>query len=36
MSKSQSNGGTVDVDGVTYDWRLYREPRESDDEAGRE
>lgn len=33
MSKSQSNGGTVDVDGVTYDWRLHREPRESDDEG---
>jgi hypothetical protein len=33
MSKSQSNGGTVDVDGATYDWCLQREPRQSDDEG---
>lgn len=33
MSKSQSNDGAVDVDGVTYDWRLQREPHQSDDEG---
>lgn len=33
MSKSQSNGGTVDVDGATYDWGLQREPHQSDDEG---
>ena len=33
MAKSQSNAGTVDVDGVTYDWRLQREPHLSDDEG---
>lgn len=31
MSKSQKNGGTVDVDGATYDWHLQREPHQSDD-----
>ena len=31
MSKSRSNAGTVDVDGVTYDWHLQREPYPSDD-----
>lgn len=33
MAKSQSNGGTVDVDGAKYDWHLQREPRQSDDEG---
>ncbi len=33
MSKSQSNGGTVSVDGATYDWHLQREPHQSDDEG---
>jgi hypothetical protein len=33
MSKSQSNGGTIDVDGATYDWHLQREPHQSDDEG---
>jgi hypothetical protein len=33
MSKSQSNSGTVDVDGATYDWHLQREPHQSDDEG---
>ncbi len=31
MSKSRRNAGTVDVDGVTYDWHLQREPYPSDD-----
>ena len=30
MSNSRSNTGTVDVDGVKYDWQLQREPRLSD------
>jgi len=33
MSKAQSNGGTVIVDGVTYHWQLEREPHQSDDEG---
>lgn len=33
MSKSQSSGGTIEVDGATYDWQLEREPRQSDDEG---
>ena len=33
MSKSRSNGGTIDVDGATYDWHLQREPHQSDDEG---
>jgi len=33
MSNSRSNSGTVDVDGVTYDWQLQREPHLSDDEG---
>ena len=33
MSKSQSTGGAVHVDGVIYDWHLQREPRLSDDEG---
>lgn len=35
MSNSRSNAGTVDVDGVSYDWRLLREPHLSDDEGWR-
>jgi len=33
MSKSRSNAGTVEVDGVKYDWHLEREPHLSDDEG---
>lgn len=33
MAKSNSNAGAVDVDGVTYDWQLQREPHLSDDEG---
>ena len=33
MSKSQSHAGTIDVDGVFYDWHLQREPHLSDDEG---
>ncbi|KTT73707.1 hypothetical protein [Sphingomonas endophytica] len=33
MSRSHSNGGTVIVDGASYDWRLQREPHQSDDEG---
>lgn len=33
MSSPRSNAGTVDVDGVTYDWQLHREPHLSDDEG---
>ncbi|MBP8233012.1 MULTISPECIES: hypothetical protein [Rhizorhabdus] len=33
MSKSQSTGGAVQVDGVLYDWNLHREPHLSDDEG---
>ncbi|WP_294299798.1 hypothetical protein [uncultured Sphingomonas sp.] len=33
MSKSQNTGGTVSVDGATYDWNLHREPHLSDDEG---
>ncbi|RYY43178.1 MAG: hypothetical protein EOP59_08465 [Sphingomonadales bacterium] len=35
MSKSQSKGGAVQVDGIFYDWRLQREPHLSDDEGWR-
>ena len=33
MSNSRSDAGTVEVDGITYDWRLQREPHLSDDEG---
>lgn len=33
MSKSHSTSGSVLVDGTTYDWRLQREPHQSDDEG---
>lgn len=33
MAKTNSNAGAVDVDGVTYDWHLQREPHLSDDEG---
>ena len=33
MSNSRNNGGTVDIDGVTYDWHLQREPQWSDAEG---
>ncbi|KQN04053.1 hypothetical protein [Sphingomonas sp. Leaf25] len=33
MSKSRSNAGTIEVDGVKYDWQLQREPHLSDDEG---
>jgi hypothetical protein len=33
MSKSESNSGTVDVDGAIYDWHLHSEPHQSDDEG---
>lgn len=33
MAKSQSNTGTVVVAGVSYDWRLQREPQLSDDQG---
>ena len=33
MAKSRSNAGTLDVDGITYDWHLQREPQMSDDEG---
>jgi len=33
MSNSRGNSGTVDVDGVSYDWRLHSEPHLSDDEG---
>ncbi|WP_322966196.1 hypothetical protein [Sphingomonas fuzhouensis] len=33
MSKSQSTAGTVNVDGISYDWHLQREPHLSDDEG---
>jgi hypothetical protein len=33
MARSQSNNGAVEVDGVTYDWQLEREPHLSDDEG---
>jgi hypothetical protein len=35
MSKSHNNAGAIDVDGVTYDWHLQREPHLSDDEGWR-
>lgn len=35
MSNSRGNAGTVDVDGVSYDWYLQREPHLSDDEGWR-
>lgn len=35
MSKSNNTTGSVNVDGVTYDWRLQREPHLSDDEGWR-
>ncbi len=31
MSNARSSTGTVDVDGVKYDWQLQREPQWSDD-----
>ena len=33
MSKSRSNAGSIDVDGITYDWHLQSEPHLSDDEG---
>lgn len=33
MSNSRGNAGTVNVDGVSYDWHLQREPHLSDDEG---
>jgi hypothetical protein len=33
MSRSRSTAGAVDVDGVTYEWHLQREPQLSDDEG---
>ena len=33
MSNSKSNAGSILVDGVTYDWRLEREPQLSDAEG---
>ena len=33
MSNSRGNAGTVDVDGVSYDWHLHSEPHLSDDEG---
>jgi hypothetical protein len=33
MSHPRSNAGTVEVDGVAYDWQLSREPHLSDDEG---
>jgi hypothetical protein len=33
MSHSKTNTGTVDVDGLSYDWQLQREPHWSDDEG---
>jgi hypothetical protein len=33
MSNARSNAGTVDVDGLKYDWQLQREPHWSDDEG---
>lgn len=33
MSKSHATSGTVAVDGISYDWRLQREPHQSDDEG---
>ena len=33
MSNSPGNAGTVDVDGVSYDWHLQREPHLSDGEG---
>jgi hypothetical protein len=33
MPRYQSNSGTVDVDGATYDWHLQSEPHHSDDEG---
>ncbi len=33
MSKTQSTAGTIELDGVPYDWSLEREPHMSDDEG---
>ncbi|MEG3086986.1 hypothetical protein [Sphingomonas sp. PB4P5] len=33
MSHARSNTGTVDVDGLKYDWQLQREPQLSDDDG---
>ena len=33
MANTRGNAGTLDVDGVTYDWQLQREPQLSDDEG---
>lgn len=33
MAKSRTQSGTIDVDGVTYEWHLQREPHLSDDEG---
>ncbi|WP_242139261.1 MULTISPECIES: hypothetical protein [unclassified Sphingomonas] len=33
MSNSRSNTGTVEVDGLQYDWELQREPKWSDNDG---
>ncbi|MBD8618410.1 MULTISPECIES: hypothetical protein [unclassified Sphingomonas] len=33
MSNIRSNTGTVEVDGISYDWQLQREPQWSDAEG---
>ncbi|OYY70338.1 hypothetical protein [Sphingomonas sp. 28-63-12] len=33
MANSRSNAGTVDLDGLKYDWQLQREPQWSDDDG---
>jgi hypothetical protein len=33
MSRSLSHAGTVNVEGVTYNWHVQREPHLSDDEG---
>jgi hypothetical protein len=33
MSNSQTNTGTVDVDGLRYNWQLQRDPQWSDNEG---
>lgn len=33
MAKSHANTGTIELDGLHYDWNLQREPQWSDDEG---
>lgn len=33
MANTRSTTGTIIVDGITYDWRLQREPQLTDDEG---